>query len=46
MIEEGKDLRTISKLLDIPLKNLKRWEKQGPYRKTGCGRKAIDLEME
>ncbi|CAD8200702.1 unnamed protein product [Paramecium pentaurelia] len=45
-IEEGIDDRIISNKLDIPLKNIRRWKKQGPFRKQGCGRKSIDLEME
>lgn len=32
--------------MEIPSKNIRRWIREGPYRKKGCGRKSIDLEME
>ena len=32
--------------MGIPSKNIRRWIREGPYRKKGCGRKSIDLEME
>lgn len=35
MIGEGKELKDVSKNLNVPSKNLKRWSKVGPYRKKG-----------
>lgn len=35
LMEEGVDLKEVSKKLSVPPKNLKRWFKVGPYRKKG-----------
>lgn len=35
LMEEGVDLKEVSKALAVPPKNLKRWYKVGPYRKKG-----------
>jgi len=35
MEEEGKELKEVSTILKVPIKNLKRWLKVGPLRKKG-----------
>lgn len=45
MARKLNDCQAASKILDIPIKNLKRWIKQGHIRKKG-GRKTLDPQME
>lgn len=46
LIKNGKDLKEVSELCEVPLKSLKRWVEVGYERKKGCGRKVKDPELE
>ncbi|KRW98469.1 Homeodomain protein [Pseudocohnilembus persalinus] len=46
LYNKSKDFMYVSKQLDIPAKNIRRWVKQGPNRKKGGGRRTKDIEME
>lgn len=45
LLNSGESLSNISKKLSIPAKNIKRWQKQGVFRKAGAGRKRCDPDM-
>lgn len=42
----GHSLGKVSRELDIPPKNIRRWMRDGPERKKGAGKKVRDPEME
>jgi hypothetical protein len=43
---QGKDLKDVSEMCEVPLKSLKRWLDVGYDRKKGCGRKVKDPYLE
>lgn len=53
-VQRGEDIRKVSKEIQIPIKNVKRWLEFGPERKkgkgiklkSGGGRKTLDPDME
>ncbi len=44
--QEEIPLTSIADVCNIPIKNLRRWDKVGCIRKKGCGRKNKDPEMD
>lgn len=46
MVRETKDLKEVSRKLNVSTKNLKRWMTKGTERKKGAGRKMQDPLME
>jgi transposase-like protein len=46
LLEQELPVTEISRKLQIPCKNIKRWSTQGVYRKTGGGRKRSSPKME
>lgn len=45
-LAQEKGIKFAAKETGFPTRNIKRWLKAGPSRKKGCGRKALDSNME
>lgn len=46
LLAEGNTPVEVSNSLGVPVKNIRRWNTHGVWRKAGAGRKRIDPEME